>query len=78
MTGAEIAPILTAAAAVLTVTGAGVKWLFDRIDRRVTALEAKIATLEAREKIYMRRIWDLELTMTKHGVPLPETEDWPP
>lgn len=41
--------IITAGVAALGTLGGGIAWIWDKIDKRITSLETKVADCEARE-----------------------------
>lgn len=79
---------LSAIATLLTVI-VGAFWkLIERADRRardrdaatndrIARLEAKIAELEKREDLYLRRIYQLEGVLHAATIVPPEMEGWP-
>lgn len=51
MTGEQITAVVTGLGAI----GAGIKWLWDQFDKRITSLEKKVADCEAREDSGLER-----------------------
>lgn len=47
-------------------------------NRRIAQLEQKIAVLEKREDLYLRRIYQLEGHMRAHAIAPPDMHGWPP
>lgn len=80
---------VTAIAGLLTVV-VGAFWkLIERADARardrdaatnarIARLEAKIAELEKREDLYLRRIYQLEAVIRQATIALPDMDGWPP
>ena len=77
MTGEMLTIIFGAAGSAATGLGFAIRYVVNRFDGRIAALEESMKLADAREKVLYRRITDLEHTMLKADLDLPYTPGWP-
>ena len=54
------------------------KALADRFESEIAQLRREVENLTTQNRIYLRRIYQLENLAQTHSIPLPLTEGWPP
>jgi len=77
MTGEMLTIIFGGVGSAATGIGFAVRYVVNRFDSRIAALEESMKRADAREKVLYRRITDLEHTMLKSDLDLPQTPGWP-